>query len=741
MQLFLFLTNGIDIFTVLRMRLRALLFLALVAVVSALSIEPESLRTEGAKTPLGIHATNPLLSWRLQSDRRGDNQTSYQLQAASSSDGFDAPDLWDTGKLSDRQAFASWNGSTLSSRDQVYWRVRAWDADDVASSWSEPSTFELGLLEESDWTAQWIENNEFATGVNSLPLFASEFKVNCTVAKARLYITGLGVFYAELNGKSVSDEVLGPGYSTINRTVLYRAYDVTDLLTEGDNVIGVSIGKGIYNSDKPLLNRYCQVNTTWVPQLTDMVGYVIRATNDEVGIVQTSNSFLNKLYEITDRSMKSNMYSVLTDCPHREKLGWLEQDHLLFDLLARRFDLQAYGYNLMHTIADAQAQYGANSAGLIPTTAPEYDVFPDKFRDDPNWGSAIMRVAMHLYRYYGDTRVLSENYDIMVAYMDYLGRRATDSVIEGVGLSDWGAGDGKTPTVPIGLTNTFGYHQAATAMKQIALWLSNSEEAQEWEELANSIGEAFHNKWFIDDTTGTTSQAYYSGNIQASNALALDLGVVPEEYQDLVFESLLTLIENTTFYPTVGEIAFPSLLRVLEGRGRSDVIFKMLTAPGLSSSGLASYSYSIELGATSLWEFLNGGRGSSYNHFMMGAPSIWIQRLSGLGTAADAVRWNLINYEPIMEANLTSASSSYLTPTGQAGAAWELSNNVLTYDIVVPVGSVGVVSLNATQVQEGGQDVSVEQEGVLAVEFDQVAKANWKIRVGSGSYQFSSVLL
>lgn len=92
------------------------------------------------------------------------------------------------------------------------------------------------------------------------------------------------------------------------------------------------------------------------------------------------------------------MYSVLTDCPHREKLGWLEQAHLLFDLLARRFDLQAYGCSLMHTIADAQAQYGANSEGLIPTTTPEYDVFPDKFRDDPNWGSAIMRVAMHLYR-------------------------------------------------------------------------------------------------------------------------------------------------------------------------------------------------------------------------------------------------------------------------------------------------------------------------------------------------------
>lgn len=81
------------------MRLPALLSPALVAVVSAIFIEPESFRTEGVTAPLGIHATNPVLSWRLQSDRRGDNQTAYQLQAASSSDGFDARDLWDTGEL------------------------------------------------------------------------------------------------------------------------------------------------------------------------------------------------------------------------------------------------------------------------------------------------------------------------------------------------------------------------------------------------------------------------------------------------------------------------------------------------------------------------------------------------------------------------------------------------------------------------------------------------------------------
>ncbi|KAF0330039.1 alpha-l-rhamnosidase [Colletotrichum asianum] len=410
------------------MRLPALLSLALVAVVSATSIEPESLRTEGVTAPLGIHATKPLLSWRLQSDRRGDNQTSYQLQAASSSDGFDAPDLWDTGKLSDTQAFASWNGSTLGSRDQVYWRVRAWDADDVASSWSEPSRFELGLLEETDWTAQWIENNEFATGVNSLPLFANEFKVNCTAIKARLYITGLGVFYAEFNSKSVSDEVLGPGYSTINRTVLYRAYDVTDLLAEGDNVIGVSIGKGI--STAPQLKVTETIAAKSITQRS--CGYLFDFGVNFAGWYQFSMNGTDKagtriVLWPAERLVGVNPSQTNTGSPVFDGYTLAGNEPETYG---------AYGFNLMHTIADAQAQYGANSEGLIPTTAPEYDVFPDKFRDDPNWGSAIMRVAMHLYRYYGDTRVLSENYDIMVAYMDYLGRRATDSVIEGVGLSD-----------------------------------------------------------------------------------------------------------------------------------------------------------------------------------------------------------------------------------------------------------------------------------------------------------------
>ncbi len=129
------------------------------------------------------------------------------------------------------------------------------DVNNEPSGWSEATTFEMGLLKPNDWTAQWITNSEFVTGKNALPMFAKPFDVPCNVESARLYATGLGVFQAEVNGHPVSEEVLGPGYSTVNRTILYRTYDVGALLQKGHNVLGVELGKGTYDAEKGLLKR------------------------------------------------------------------------------------------------------------------------------------------------------------------------------------------------------------------------------------------------------------------------------------------------------------------------------------------------------------------------------------------------------------------------------------------------------------------------------------------------------
>ena len=229
---------------------------ALLQTASAIVVEESSLRVNSAYDPLDVDTATPRLSWRLKSDKRGDAQTAVQIQASSSGD-FQSADLWDSGKLESADPFITYDGAELASRASVHWRVKVWDVDDSGSEWSETAHFEISLLDEEDWDASWIANKDFKTGSTSLPVFAKEFSVDCeAVTKARLYLLGLGLHIPEINGQSITDEVLQPGYSTVNDTLPYSTYDITEYLQSGDNVVGVALGKGIYNAEQPLLGRY-----------------------------------------------------------------------------------------------------------------------------------------------------------------------------------------------------------------------------------------------------------------------------------------------------------------------------------------------------------------------------------------------------------------------------------------------------------------------------------------------------
>ncbi|RYP21635.1 hypothetical protein DL765_002096 [Monosporascus sp. GIB2] len=232
---------------------------SLAPITNALSIHRGSLRTDGVINPIAVDSTEPRLSWRLSSLKRGDAQTAYQIQTASSDDLWSWPDFWDSGRVNSDDSFAVYSGKSLGSRSAVYWRVRVWDSKGIPSAWSEISMFEVSLLKESDWKASWISNPEYSSGNSSLPLFAKEFTVPCLPTKARLYLLGLGVHAPEINGGAIGDTVLGPGYSTVEKTALYSTYDVTKRMNLGKNVIGVALGKGIYNADKPLGGRYTKL--------------------------------------------------------------------------------------------------------------------------------------------------------------------------------------------------------------------------------------------------------------------------------------------------------------------------------------------------------------------------------------------------------------------------------------------------------------------------------------------------
>ncbi|MEV5517874.1 family 78 glycoside hydrolase catalytic domain [Streptomyces flaveolus] len=199
--------------------------------------------------PLGVDDTAPRLSWRVTTAQHGWQQAAYQIRAAGTArDLAHGPHLWDSGRVrSDAQTDIPWRGRDLGSRQQVHWQVRVWDRQGNATAWSTPAMWEMGLLKRSDWgTAQWIEHPARSIS-DPLPIFARTFTVThprTKIVKARLYLSGVGLHIARLNGRPVTDEVLAPGNSNYQLSTEYRAYDVTRLVRAGTNVIGVELGHG-----------------------------------------------------------------------------------------------------------------------------------------------------------------------------------------------------------------------------------------------------------------------------------------------------------------------------------------------------------------------------------------------------------------------------------------------------------------------------------------------------------------
>lgn len=283
-----------------------------------------------------------------------------------------------------------------------------------------------------------------------------------------------------------------------------------------------------------------------------MEGIVIRAANEVVLETSTSSNLFNGIHRIIDRSIQGNMHSVLTDCPHREKYGWLEQDHLVFEPVALGYDIQAYGDDLLRTIIDAQAE---DVPGLIPDFAPEYgEPMGGGYRNDPNWGRAIVNVPYQLYSYYGDIGILEKAHPYMVEYVEYLQKRSGDKpYLDDGGLGDWLAID---TTTPKGVTSTFGYHQAVLYLSKVEEILGNDESAGKYQSLAEDIADGFNSLWL--NTTG--SPQYCPTNTQACQAIALDMDAVLEEHKGGILSNLVGLIEDNEGLISVGEIALPSEL-------------------------------------------------------------------------------------------------------------------------------------------------------------------------------------
>lgn len=217
-----------------------------------------NLRCEYKVDPLGIDVRNPRLSWELTSTEKGVLQTRYEVQVTTAKQRV----VWETGTVSsDTSNELAYAGTALESGKTYYWRVRVGDNHGHLSEWSATARWEMGLLEPTDWKAQWITPDlpEDENRSNPSPLLRREFLIKKKIERARFYSTAMGLYELYLNGKRVGDQYLTPGWTAYDFRYQYQTYDVTELVKSGSNCVGAILGDGWYRGVllwEPKRNNY-----------------------------------------------------------------------------------------------------------------------------------------------------------------------------------------------------------------------------------------------------------------------------------------------------------------------------------------------------------------------------------------------------------------------------------------------------------------------------------------------------
>ncbi|MGG4032947.1 family 78 glycoside hydrolase catalytic domain [Paenibacillus cisolokensis] len=460
------------------------------------------------------------------------------------------------------------------------------------------------------------------------------------------------------------------------------------------------------------------------PVVLGIEGQMLYPDVPAAGGFRCSDRMLNRIHELINMAVLSNMKSVFTDCPHREKLGWLEQVHLMGPAVMFNYDIEALLAKVLADIADAQ-----QPNGMVPTTAPEYVVFREPwhmFRDAAAWGGTFILSAWEMLQRYGNLAVLERHYEGMKRYVDYLSAKS-DGLILREGLGDWydigPKGPGFSQNTPVPLAETAIFYGLAVVMDKIARLLGRYDDASAFERLAASIKAAFNDAFF------DPAEASYAEGSDAALAMPLAIGLAPEEHRAALLDRLIRNIEGRGWQTTSGDVGHRYVLLALARGGRSDVIFRMschTDKPG--------YGYQVANGATTLTEAWDGPTvGKSQNHFMLGHLEEWLYTgLAGLDYRyrPDTGRF-AVTVKPHAADGIDWAEAWCELRAGRAGVRWEREEGTLKMKVDIPVNAEGTIFIPAASADD------VELQGPAA-ELLKLEAGYAVLRTGSGSFVLTS---
>ncbi len=439
------------------------------------------------------------------------------------------------------------------------------------------------------------------------------------------------------------------------------------------------------------------------PVVEEAVFHHTRNSSPAVGFFECSNELFNQIYELIDWSMRSNLASVTTDCPHREKLGWLEVPHLMGNSIQYIYDIQNLCNKIVNDMMDSQLENG-----LVPDIAPEYVPFAGGFRDSPEWGSSAVILPWYIYLWYGDKRPMDRAWTMMTRYMDYL-EGMSDNGILSHGLGDWfdlgQQSPGSSQLTPLALTATAIYFYDLSILSEMASLLGKTDDAKVYGLRAEVVKHAFLDRFYDPEThvIATGSQTSY--------AMPLVVGLIDDDNMSLVRDNLIAAIERDGYALTAGDIGFHYLVKALQDAGADDVIWKMN-----ARDDVPGYGYQLKKGATALTESWPALRYVSNNHMMLGHLMEWLYSgIGGISQAEGSVAYERIIIDPKPVGDLTWAEVSHTCIKGEIYMKWEKKEDGIEMAIRVPVGS-------EAEVRFGGKELGKYSAGFYVLQIEKLSE-------------------
>jgi alpha-L-rhamnosidase len=418
--------------------------------------------------------------------------------------------------------------------------------------------------------------------------------------------------------------------------------------------------------------QYVEVTTEPAIEINkiSLEGLFFSTGSQETGSFNCSNSLLNKLYKAALQSYRSNFQSIPTDCPQREKNGWTGDAQISCETGLWSFDgIQAYR-KWLQDLRDEQRPTG-ELPGIVPTSGWGYS-----WGNGPAWDAALPVITWELYRYYGDTSVLNENYETIKRYVDYLGTK-TKTGIQTIGLGDWVS----IANTPVEITSTGYYYNDALTLSKMAGILGKADDQKTYSALTEKIKTAF-NATFLNEKDNK-----YNTQTQTALSCALYWGLVPQNAENQTVADLIKQIELKNFHPDFGLLGSKYVFNALHRYGHDETAFGML-----NSTGYPGWGNWIAKGATTLYEDWDGA--NSLNHvFLCDFTSWYYKALAGFNIDETAPGFDSFNLTPAFIQELSFVNCSYNSVNGKITSNWKREKGLINWFVVIPANSKAAIAV------------------------------------------------